>query len=201
MPSPKLSVPLPLTPKARARARDLLGLGDSRRVLAALGEGDPLGIAERIHHGLRRGAWLVDPQELRRSALARIACEASSWRGRPRIEVWLDAQIEAARAELVESGPYRRFHALPFDVRDLFCRALLDGEDPQALARARCGDYSRFGRTVLQGLEALLDAGEPARRGARVPGTTGFAGVESREVQPRSVTPGDVVRPSGVASS
>jgi len=179
------AVPLPLTSGQRARAAELLALGSSGAVLAALDAGDPLGIGDRVHHCLRRGAWLVDPQELRRAALARIALEADGWSGRPRIERWLDGHIEAALGELVQGSRYARFHALPFDVRDLFCRALLDGEDPETLARTRCGDLSRFGRALLLGLEALLAAG------GEDPGIS-FDG---------EVTPGEAARPSGVASS
>lgn len=148
---------LPLTASRRARARALLGLGSSAQLLAALDDEDPLGLSERVHYSLRRGAWLVDPEALRRAALARIALHAPDWRGRPRLEVWLDAHIEAALADLVETTAYARFHRLPSEVRDVCCRALLDGEDPEALARAHCGDLSRLGQMLLLGLQALLE--------------------------------------------
>jgi hypothetical protein len=150
--------PLPMTPRQAARARRVLAAGSSARVLAALDAGDPLEIGQRVRLCLRRGAWLVDPEALRRSALARIALEAGGWSGRPPLEVWLDDHIEAALAEHLEREPYARFHRLPHDVRDVFCRALLDGEDPEDLARRRCGDLSRFGRSLLLALEALSGA-------------------------------------------
>lgn len=178
-------VRLPLTEAQRARARGLLDAESSSRVLAALDRGDPLGLAERVHHCLRRGAWLVDPRELRRLALARVALNAASWRGRPALEVWLDAQIDAALAELLESGPRARFHRLPREVRDLFCRAVLDGEDPESLARQHCGDLSRLGRMLLLGLEALLED----------------SGSDLRETLAGPVTPSEAARPSGVECS
>ncbi|MHC4377804.1 MAG: hypothetical protein ACYS26_14490 [Planctomycetota bacterium] len=179
--APAASVRLPLTARQRARARALFDLGSSARVLAALDAGDPLSIAERVHHCLRRGAWLVDPGELQRAALARIALHAADWRGRPRLEAWLDEQIDAALAELVDRDPYARFHRLPREVRDVCCRALLDGEDPEALARRRCGDLSRLGRMLLLGLQALLEDSAPFPRDSRS----------------EPVTPSEPARPSG----
>ena len=71
-------------------------------ILDRLTEGDPLGLAPRVEAMLARQTWLVDPGRAWLRSAARVAFESFAYRGRPRLEQWIDGRIQRALAELVE---------------------------------------------------------------------------------------------------
>ncbi len=155
-------------------ALELLALGAPEEVLARLADGDPLGLGARVCARARERWLLVDPDRALARALAVVASRAPLWRGRPGLERWLaecvDDALDGLASEVagpalpgpIDGRALARFHRLPAGEREAFCRVVLDGESPEALAASLGITFSELGRRARRALDTLLPSGPPA---------------------------------------
>lgn len=151
---------------ARVPWRRLLAGGTPREVLARIVDGDPLGVRPRVAQRLRSRALLLDADRVVLHVLARCAREAPLYRGRPALEAWLDAILEAGLDELLREDVESERAARPATPEELAAHRELArplGLDPEEM-RGVCvafnhldeGDRRAFYALVLEG--ASLDA-------------------------------------------
>jgi hypothetical protein len=119
---------------------EYLRRGTPRQVLAEIVEGDPLGMRGRCTERLCTRALLLSLDRLVLRSMARAARAAMTYRGRPQLARWLNAQIDAAIRDLIaEDRENERMGLLPGEPADphyAFVSEAL-GVDP-ALARRVC---------------------------------------------------------------
>jgi hypothetical protein len=167
--------------------------GTSLDVLARIVPDDVLGLRARLARLLERRALLVDVEPLLLRAQALVALHAPAWRGAPPLGDWLEERAtEALESVLAEEGQgtdaVRRlrslaaslaldprslgcalsgFNRLPFEVRDVFVRVVLEGEGADGLARSRglgLAELARRVRAALGPLRALVEGAGPGSR-------------------------------------
>ena len=85
-----------------AERNELLGHGGPREILARIVTGDPLEIRHRTARRARERALLVDVERASLRAFALVAARGTRYRGRPRLELWLDARVDDALDEWLE---------------------------------------------------------------------------------------------------
>jgi len=165
---------------------ELLGRGGPREILSRIVPGDPLQVRPRAARRIRARALLLDAERATLRALALIAARAARWRGRPRLDLWLEARVDEALDELLDEerdGPPRaaapadpiavrlgllpealargraRFHALALEDRDAFHRLVLEAGSLDETARALGVGAPELARRARRGLLAFT-AGE-----------------------------------------
>jgi len=173
-----------------ARARELLLTGTAREVLARIVPEDPLGLRARLRARIRARALLVEVEHVCLRAQALCSWHASSWRGEPELERWLDLRVEEALAAVVAEEPWEgegdpplasfaaplcldprdlaracaRFNRLPFEQREAFFAVVLDAVAADRLARARNLSLSELARRARSALEVFRRAAQPSSR-------------------------------------
>ncbi len=174
---PNSALSAPRRPTAALEsALALLGTGTPADVLARLATGDPLGFERRAAARARIRCILVDPAGATARAQAVAAFRATYYRGRPALEQWLEACVDAALDQIIgeqepsaiaglDGAALVRFHQLPFATREVFCRVMLDGEDLGELARSRGSSVSELGRLARRAIDTLADDDGAARAG------------------------------------
>ena len=143
--------------------RAVLGGGSSRQILQRLVEGDPLGVRERCRASAVRSALLLDPTRLVVRAYTRMAYRAArdGYDGVPLLELWLDARIAEAAAEIQGEDVESEMRGVPVsEEEEPYFRAIADVADVAPdLARRFCvvfnqlphGERLPFFRVAVEG--------------------------------------------------
>lgn len=168
-----------------AAFQHLLLTGSAAEVLARIVPEDPLGLRARIAARLEEDALLLESDGVLLATQALCALQASTWRGQPELSRWLGERIEEALEEHLADdgfGPPRtasgleafarplglepralaegcaRFNGLRLEVRAAFFALVLDGRQPERLARARGLSHSELARRARTALEVFRPA-------------------------------------------
>jgi len=150
-----------------------------REVLARLVDGDPLGVRDSVHAGLRRRAYLFDADRVFLRSLARIARLAGRYHGRPALAVWLAELVDESLLDLLREDLEAERSGAPPDGPALAAYEDLAaplGLEPGRM-RAVCTAFNRrpepqrraFFQLVIEGrsLDELARAGPSATELAR----------------------------------
>jgi hypothetical protein len=170
-------------PRGSGDPHELLARGGPREILARIVPGDPLGLRARVARRARERALLVDVERAALRAIALVAARGPRYRGRPRLDLWLEARIDDALDDLLEEdrtpGAARhgsaadlarrlglspaalargraRFHDLPFDERDAFVRLVIEVDPVEEAARSLGAPGPELARRARRGLVAFL---------------------------------------------
>lgn len=168
--------------------------GAPEAVLARLLPGDPLGLRARVAALVEERALLLDLERATLAVQASVALASAGACAASSLQAWLDARVEEALEELLRDGTAgaglarlgealgldgaglaaacARFDRLPEELRRAFVALVLEGERPDAQARAQgvsLGEFARRARAALEpfrGLARAAAAIPPAERRA-----------------------------------
>ena len=178
----------PDTTRSARERRALLALttGDAHEVLARLVDGDPLDLARRLARRAAERALVLPPNELFARAAAHCARAARDYRGRPRVDLWIERRLDEVfasdgflaseevldadgvlgRASKGESArgaadgaldrSAHRFNACERRDRDALWRLAFAGASLDEVAHERGAGLVEVARAARRALDALL---------------------------------------------
>lgn len=182
-PAPPRSAPIELAPtesgsrprparRSERERRALLALttGDAQEVLERLVDGDPLDLSARLARRAAERALVLPPGELFARVAAHCARAARDYRGRPRVDLWVERRIdEVLAADGVDgaveratdgadalASSARRFNACGRSDRAALWRLAFGGAGLDELAHERGTGLVEVARAARRALDALL---------------------------------------------
>jgi hypothetical protein len=99
----------------RGAVAKLLAGRDRQEILRRILDGDPLELAQLCMRRLGDRAYLIDGDRLLLRAVARTAHAAPRWHGKPALDDWLLARVDAAMEDLVEEDAGAAYMGMPLD--------------------------------------------------------------------------------------
>lgn len=175
--APAPNGPAPNRSERERRALLALVTGDAHEVLERIVDGDPLDLAARIARRAAERALVLPPAELFARAAAHCARAARDYRGRPRVDLWVERRLDEvlhvddgfASGASANAGPNvaggshrdldraaRDFNACARRDRDALWRLAFSGAKLDDLAHERGTGLVEVARGARRALDALL---------------------------------------------